>query len=188
MDADIESFLIRLRVMFDELAFVIRSFMPIYVRHLSSPEGGVPANYKYFSFNSFLKYVSKYPEADPLLTHLVDGRKTFFKEFIEKRDDIIHFRAKAVVFVRDQLGVGFLDKNLDYSSGSSIQIRDLAPYVAGAITDLWNFMNDDMVSYFRTLIGSGRLRYKPLGIGCVIMKGTGVARLKKSIVSSSPHT
>jgi hypothetical protein len=105
---EIEHFLMRLRVLLDEVDYVIRIRLPKTVRGLGQPEGPGPMQYKQFSINKLVKLVDKHPAFYPHLARLLNSNRNNIQTYIELRDDIAHFRAQALIFRGETMSVGFI--------------------------------------------------------------------------------
>jgi hypothetical protein len=151
--------------------------MPKTVRRLSDPGG--PTGYKQFSINSFIGYVEKNPNCCPHLKRLMENNRASINRYITIRDDIAHFRAKALIFLGDKMSVGFAGARESKGHGI-LPHTDLRTYVDNATTWMWDFLERDVIEYFRGRIADGELDFKPLGIGPHRISMPGIARFKRA--------
>ncbi|MBW7975074.1 hypothetical protein [Bradyrhizobium sp. BR 10289] len=177
-ELEIEHLLVRLRVLIDELAYVIRVCMPPAIRGLSQPKGPGPLQYRQFSIRELLKFVRKHPDVSTALTKLLENNRQDIERFVSRRDDIVHFRAKAIIFRTNTMRVGFLDSRLSTSNGA-IEHTDLREFIEPALVWVWRFMQSDLVQYFREEIAVGSLEFDSVGIGPHKISMPGSVRLKK---------
>ncbi len=177
---EIEHFLMRLRVLLDEVAYVIRIRLPQTVRGLGQPKGPGPMQYKQFRINELLKFVQDYPESSPYLTRLLEGNRDNIHKYIELRDDIAHFRAQALIFRGETMSVGFIGAREAAQSPRTVPHTDLRTYVNSATIWMWQFLQRDVVAYFRARVENGELGFAPLGIGPHRIGMPGVARFKQA--------
>jgi hypothetical protein len=184
-ELEIEHFLIRLRVLIDELAYAIRAHMPLEVRGLGKPQGPGPVQYQQFSISKLLTFVRKNPKYSEALTTLIESNRTQIDDFVSRRNDIVHFRAKAIVFSTETMRVGFLNSRLSPRAGS-VQHTDLREFIEPALVWVWRFMQSDMVQYFRNEIAAGTLKFEKIGIGPHKIHMPGSIRLKRLLNSPQP--
>jgi hypothetical protein len=95
---DIESFIIRLRIIFNDIAFIIRQLYPNQVRGMPSPSGEQKAKNKELSINNLYNFTKKNPDFDPKLTELLNRNKDWLFALCKQRDNIVHYKSKVVVF------------------------------------------------------------------------------------------
>jgi hypothetical protein len=176
-ELEVEHFLIRLRVLIDEISYIIRSFMPKKVRGLSEPEGPGPLEFRQFRIRKFLRFVSANPNYSTALTNLIEKNRSAIDRFISRRDDIVHFRAKAIVIRTDRMMVGFVDRNLA-KIRDTLPHEDLMQFVNPSLAWVWHFMQSDVVEYFGELIQEGTLDFSYFGIGPHRLRMPGARRLK----------
>lgn len=175
---EIEHFLIRLRTLLDEVAYAIRTRISENVRGLSPLGGPGPIEYKHFSITTLLKFIGKYPNYCTHLNRLLENNKSEIKKFIELRDDIAHFRAKAIIFPGPPLSVGFVGARDDFPS-KTLKHTNLSEYVDEATILVWNFLQFDLVQYFRGRVEDGEINFKPLGMGLTRISMPNIRRFKK---------
>jgi hypothetical protein len=175
---EIEHFLMRLRALLDEVAYVIRIRIPETIRGLGQPKGPGPMQYKQFRINTLLKFVRDYPEFCPHLTRLLEGNRHNIHKYIELRDDIAHFRAQALIFRGETMSVGFIGAREAAQNLPSIPHMDLRTYINSATIWMWQFLQRDVVEYLRARVENGELGFAPVGIGPHRIGMPGIARFK----------
>jgi hypothetical protein len=174
---EVEHFLIRLRALLDEVAYAIRTRLPKTVRGLSEPGGPGPFEQKQFSITALLKFSNKHPHFCRHLTRLLENNENDIRRFIELRDDIAHFRAKAVVFSGSSMSVGFIGAR-QIPNTTIIEHSDLLKYIHDAMIWFWRFLQLDVVEYFRGRVEDGKLKFQPLGLGLSRITMPGIRRFK----------
>ena len=174
-ELEVEHFFLRLRVLLDEVAFAIRIHLKPQVRGLGRPEG--PGPQKYFSINKFLKFVSEFPNHNVPLTDLINGARGDLERFIGLRDDIAHFRAKAIVFPGTHMSVGFVGSRASRDV-KKIEHSDLSQEINQSVIWMWQFLQIDVVRYFRRLIEQGEIDFRSVGVAPVRIQMPGLRRFK----------
>jgi hypothetical protein len=185
-ELEIEHLLMRLRVLLDEVAYAIRILLPSNVRGLGGVKGPGPT--KHFSMTELLKFTKKYPKHFPLLTHLLENNQSNIHRFIELRDDIAHFRAKAIIFPGDSLNVGFIGARNSNDEQNRVQHTELSEYFNDATIWMWNFLQIDVVDYFRGCVEDNDLAFAPVGIGLARISMPGLTRFKKFLDKTQQAT
>jgi hypothetical protein len=152
LEADIEMFVIWLRIVMNDLAYIIRQALPTNVRSLTIPTGpGSPLN-KEMSINDLLSFVEKNPEEYPELTELISSYSSWIKDLRKERDQIIHYKGRVQTFSFEE-GVGFavMDPADRYSTytqmpdgSQKIDTRQVREFVHEQTKALYRFMNEDM--------------------------------------------
>jgi hypothetical protein len=174
---EIEHFLMRLRVLLDEVAYVIRIRLLRTVRGLGQPKGSGPS--KQFSINELLKFVKKNATFCPHLTQLLESNRADIYKYIELRDDIAHFRAQALIFRGDAMNVGFIGSRETAQSQQGVPHTDLRAYINNATIWMWGFLQRDVVAYFRARVENGELGLSPFEIGPYRIAMPGITRFKQ---------
>jgi hypothetical protein len=183
---EIEHFLIRLRVLLDEVAYDIRVRLPRTVRGLGQPQG--PGASKHFSINDLLKFVNKHATFCQYLSRLLESNRGNIHQYIELRDDIAHFRAQALIFLGDAMSVGFIGSRENATSQHRIPHSDLLTYVNNATMWMWRFLQRDVVAYFRARVENGELGFAHVGIGPRRIGMPGIIRFKQVLGALPPHS
>lgn len=184
LEADIEMFIIWLRVVMNDLAYIIRQALPTNTRSLKSPDGPVPLLNKEMSINKFLRFTQQHPDQFPELTVLFSSNSSWISDLLEERERIIHYKGRVQTFSFDE-GVGFavLDPADKYSTytkmpdGSErINTRPVKEFVHAQTAALYNFMNEDLRDFLikysernnhkmsQVFNGTGNTRMS--GVGC----------------------
>lgn len=194
LEGDIEMFVIWLRVVMNDLAYIIRQALPPNAGSLKSPRGSVPPLNKEMSIHDLLCFTEKFSSQFPELTVLFSTNSLWIKDLREERDRIIHYKGRVQTFSFDE-GVGFavLDPADQYSTytkmpdGSErIDTRPVKKFVHTQTTALYKFMNEDLRDFIikyaernghqMSHIFTGKGNTRMSGVGCDLF-----AMLKKDV-------
>jgi len=169
---DIESFIIRLRILLNEIAFIIRQLYPEQIRGMPSPKGKQRAANKEMSINELRKFALKNPEFDPKLTELLSKNEDWLVTLRKQRDDIVHYKSQVVIFDPGKPGMMFavVNPGSDYPTeptqegGVRLVLTPVFEFVNSQIVSLLIFLNQDVVEFITSLIKTNGLQYGDVGV------------------------
>ena len=109
LDLDLENFIIRQRVVLNDIAYIVRQLLPKDARSMGKPKGGKhPANREY-SVTTLVKDLGKNSQSFPEISSAFANASEWINELKNGRDCIIHYKAKIVIFKGDPVGFAFSD-------------------------------------------------------------------------------
>jgi hypothetical protein len=97
LDADIENFIIRVRVVLNNLAFCLRKLYPKKVPGLTSWADSGKGRMK-ASFRAYLSFITEYPDYHPAMTKVLEANRQWLQTMLEHREDVLHYTGMAFVF------------------------------------------------------------------------------------------
>ena len=154
---DLEHFIIRHNILMNDLAFIIRQFYHSNVRSMPNPKGaGCPEN-KEQSFELICKFfmkinISYHPEFSETLKAFVNLTS---KEMRVKRNRVIHYKAKAIIFQMEDLTFAFDDPCNTMSTipteagGKKVVNESVFEFVNNTMVETLNFVNNKLVSVYK---------------------------------------
>lgn len=160
LEADIEMFIIWLRVVMNDVAYIIRQVLPPDARSLKGPKGSVPPLNREMSIHDLLEFTEKNPDLFPELTTLLSSYSHWIKDLRKERDQIVHYKGRVQTFSFEE-GVGFavMDPADSYSTytptpegGEKIGTRPVRNFIHEQTKALYKFMNEDMVDFLNKYI------------------------------------
>ncbi len=171
LDADLESFIIRFRIVLNDVAYVIWQLLPKNTRGLKGPRGGThPKNREMsvFLLSDFLTAnASTYPElaaafsdADPWMTRLRNDR-----------DNVIHYKSKAVIFEGESplfalLGAAGTERTEPTpEGGQKLVLQPVAEFVNGQMIALHQFMHEHLAAAVKAHAARHELKSVQVGWG-----------------------
>lgn len=180
---DIESFIVRLRILLNEVAFIIRQLYPKDARGMPSPTGKQRTANKEISINDVRKFILKNPEFDPKLTELLSKNEDWLVRLCKQRDDIVHYKSQVSIFEPGKPNMMFAITNPggDYpmqvtqEGGSSLVLTPVFEFVNEQMASLLIFLNRDAVEFIMSMIKSNGFQYGEVGLpGSTRISCTGV--------------
>ncbi|WP_017451405.1 hypothetical protein [Herbaspirillum rubrisubalbicans] len=141
LEMDIENFVIRMRIVLNDIAFLIRHILPKHARNISppSPRGGRSDHRTYeMSMNTLIQGMGEQPELYPEFWVPLSAIKEWIETRKHERDRIIHYKSRILV-VSDTDGPRFLTLSTDDD-------RNLRPMTSRErSTPVANFLNMEML-------------------------------------------
>lgn len=183
LENDMESFIIRLRILLNEVAFIIRQLYPSQVRGMPSPKGERRAANKEISINDLQKFILKNPEFDPKLKELLGKNEDWLTELRKQRDDIVHYKSQVIVSEPSESNIMFavINPGGDYPTqvtqddGVRIVPMSVFEFVNNQMVSLLIFLNCDVVEFIMSVIENRGFQYADFGLpGSTRFSCTGV--------------
>lgn len=101
LESDIESFIIRFRIVLNDLAFVTWQVLPPSSRGLKGPRGSSHPKNREISFFSLTEFLSENRNTYPELAKAFEKTLQWAGYLKDQRDNVVHYKAKAVAFDSD---------------------------------------------------------------------------------------
>ena len=98
LEADLEHYIVRFRIVLNDVAFVVRQLLPSEVRGLKGPSGGVHPRNREMSMFSLSKYLLKHPDSYPEFARAFSRTVDWMTRLKRDRDNVVHYKAKVVIF------------------------------------------------------------------------------------------
>lgn len=149
LDSDIEHFVIRFRIVLNDIAFIIRRLLPQNVRGFKSPGGGAHPRNREMSYSDLSKSLLKSTEFPEVAAAFYNASK-WVDKFKKERENVVHYKTKIVVFEAHPLAFGFMDAageiGVEKTSdgGHRLTLHPIANYVNDLTLNLHQFMHIDL--------------------------------------------
>ena len=169
LDADVESFMIRYRIVLNDIAFIVRQLLPVSARDLRSPRGRAHPKNREMSVFQLAFYFSKQPEACPELSAAFSAASPWMTQMKNARDNVVHYKAKAVVFERDEPELAFLsaagtERTMPTNNGGTrLVLEPISQVINFPMLALHNFMHVELAAAIRAHALRTGLRERKLG-------------------------
>ncbi len=98
LDADIESFIIRFRIVLNDIAFVIWQLLPKNTRGLKRPRGGTHPKNREISVLLLSEYLTENSSTYPELAMVLSNAIPWITRLRKERDNVIHYKSKVFIF------------------------------------------------------------------------------------------
>lgn len=175
LENDIESFIIRQKIILNDIAYIIWQIFPPNTRDLKSPKGPtqIKKEMRYKDLKDFVENNSKFIN----LAEIFEKNDIWISEIEESRNGIIHYKSKAIIFktkpdltftIINAAGTGEIGIASNDKSVPKISIFD---FINTQIKSLWNFLNNDLIKWLQDYIRDKKMNYKEIGkdatISCI---------------------
>ena len=98
LDADIESYIIRFRIVLNDIAYVTWQLLPKKTRGLKEPRGGTHPKNREMSVYSLAKFLTEQSAAYPELAAVFSKATPWMTRLKNDRDNVVHYKSKVLVF------------------------------------------------------------------------------------------
>jgi len=166
IESDIESFIIRQRIILNDIAYIIRQILPARLRGLRDLNN--PTQFKKeMSYKDLKKFVEKSCDFQDL-AKIFEINDKWISEIKQARDGIIHFESKAIIFLTEPeftftiinaAGEGEIGSAPDNRSVSKIPIFT---FINNQLLSLWNFINEDLKNWLQDYIKDKKMNYREI--------------------------
>lgn len=183
MENDIESYIIRERILFNDIAWSIRMILPKEIRGLRSLDLQKDDEMR---FDNIINFVKNNPESFKGLTKLINKNKEWIENNIKQRDDIIHFKKNVLVFKDSELSFSFLpikinDNNFYKDSDGYKRIKSTVvfKFINDKMVRLLSFLNDDVFNFILSYANENKIEVKECLLNKVCINYVGVSTYLK---------
>lgn len=164
LEADIENYIIRLRIVLNDIAFVTRQLLPKHTRGLKGPSGSTHPKNQEMSILSLVEFLEKQNEIYPELAAVFTKATPWMTRLKKDRDNVVHYKSKVVVFGTESPSFAFIDaaKTMRTEStpegGQRLLLESVADFVNSQMLSLHNFMHTDLANAVRIHASSFNLK------------------------------
>lgn len=164
IESDIESFIIRQRIILNDIAYIIRQILPPNMRDLKGPNGPTPFK-KEMRYKNLKKFVENNCNFGSL-AEILEKNNEWVLAIEQAREGIIHYKSKAIMFetkpeltftIINAAGIGEIGSASDDKSILKISIFT---FINNQMISLWNFLNVDLKEWLQDYIRDKEMNYK----------------------------
>ena len=179
IESDIENFIIRQKIILNDIAYIIRQILPTNIQSLKNPT----SIKKEMRFKDIKDYVKKDDRFNNL-NEIFEKNEIWMSKIENLREGIIHFKSKASVFetkpclsftILNAYGRGGIGSTSNNGSIPKIPVFD---FINTQIKSLWDFLNTDLTKWLQNYIQDEKMNYKEIGKDSK-MSCTGIALFKE---------
>lgn len=155
LEEDVENFIIRFRVVLNDLAYALRNFYPSNLRGFPGLKGGVHPLNREFSFFDFFKFIKENPSFHQDLNEVFVKNESNLKLLRRQRDNIIHYKSKVIIFSKDVLEFAIFsnanDELTEKTSDGRVMVitTPVFSFVNSQVMFLYKFINEDMLNVYQ---------------------------------------
>ncbi|MBU2591409.1 MAG: hypothetical protein ABIJ24_04555 [Nitrospinota bacterium] len=170
LDSDIESFIIRMRIVLNDTAFIIRQLLPKNEQGLKGPKGGVHPRNKEMSMMDIFKYIEKNPNDFHEFTNVLKQNRDWIFRLRDQRDNIIHYKSKVIIFETEP-NISFAMLNAagtevtepTEDGGQRVVTTPIFEYINSQTLSLHKFLHVDLVSAIEQYIKRSGMKFSEVG-------------------------
>lgn len=169
LDADLEHFIIRFRIVLNDIAYVTWQLLPKNARGLKGPRGGTHPRNREMSMFFLAEYLIANASTYPDLSAAFSNATPWMTRLRNDRDNVIHYKSKAVVFEGDSplfalLGAAGTERTEPTTDGGQrLVLQSVGEFVNGQMLALHQFMHDSLACAVQA--HAARLGLKSVQVG-----------------------
>jgi hypothetical protein len=169
LEADIESFIIRFRIVLNDIAYVLWQLLPSNTRGLKGPRGATHPRNKEVSIIAVANFLEKNESKYPELAAAFARARPWMDRLRNDRDNVVHYKSKALVFDTNPPSFALInaagtERSVPTPEGGSRLLSESIPlFVNGQLLSLHNFMHSDLS--FAIGIHANRANLKQMPVG-----------------------
>ncbi|MCF8241463.1 MAG: hypothetical protein K9J16_08740 [Melioribacteraceae bacterium] len=170
IEEDIENYIIRMRIVLNDVAFIIRQLLPENKRDLKNPKGGTHPKNREMSIFEIIDFFSKYPDEIPQLSSVLNNNKGWISRMKNQRDNIIHYKSKVIIFETEpdisfaMLNAAGTEKTEKTSDGGiRVVMTPVFEFINSQTVSLYNFLQIDLYNALKEFICKTDSNFKEIG-------------------------
>ncbi|MED5618127.1 hypothetical protein [Ideonella sp. BN130291] len=152
LDADLEHYIIRFRIVMNDVAFVIRQIMPSSLRGFKGLTGGVHPKNREMSVFTLAQYLSKNSDSFPEFAEAFASASKWMARLANDRDNVVHYKSKVVVFETPipsfaLVNAAGTERSEPTADGrSQMALTQISEFVNSQMLALHRFMHEDLAT------------------------------------------
>ena len=162
LEADLEHYIVRFRIVMNDVAFVVRQIMPSNLRGFKGLTGGVHPKNREMSVFTLSEYLSKNATSYPEFAEVFAGASEWLARLANDRDNVVHYKSKVVVFetplpsfaLMNAAGTERTETTAD--GGSKLALVPINEFVNSQMFALHQFMHEELaaaITSYATRVG-----------------------------------
>lgn len=169
LDADLENFIIRFRIVLNDIAYVTWQLLPNNARGLKEPRGATHPRNREVSMFSLAEYLIANASAYPELSATFSNAVSWMTRLRNDRDNVVHYKSKVVIFEGDSplfalLGAAGTERTEPTPDGGQrLVLESVVEFVNGQMLALHQFMHDSLATAVKA--HATRLGLKSVQVG-----------------------
>lgn len=156
LEADIESFIIRFRIVLNDIAYVVWQLLPRNTRGLKGPRGETHPRNREVSILALADFFEKNNTDYPELAATFSDARHWINRLRNDRDNVVHYKSKALVFDTNPPSFALINAAGTERSvptpegGSRLVLEEIPSFVNGQLLSVHNFMHCDLAEAIRS--------------------------------------
>jgi len=152
LDADVENFIIRFRIVLNDIAYVVWQLLPSNTRGLKGPKGGTHPKNREVSLFSVSEFLSANAADYPELADAFTAELPWMSRLKNDRDNVVHYKSMVVIFEAEVPSFALLNaagtERMEPTSegGMKLILEPVAEFVNSQMLALHRFMHVALAS------------------------------------------
>lgn len=172
LDADIEAFIIRYRIVLNTLSFVIRQLYADQIKGLPQLRRTPYDKNKEVSFRDLHNFLKNNPTHHPALLNALEKNKDWLYVLLHQREDLLHYKGMVVIFEPRQNSRSFAilkpggDHEFETNSQGQERIKkvEVFAFVNTQMRNLHHLIDVEIVQAIQNYVVDNNLAVNPVGI------------------------
>lgn len=184
LDADIESFIIRFRIVLNDVAYVLWQLLPPNTRGLKAPKGGTHPRNRELSIFTLAEHLLGSPQEYPELAEVFVEAEPWMRRLKDQRDNVVHYKSKVLIFESVPLSFALVNAagtertEPAPEGGQRLVMEPVGQFVNSQLLALHVFMHDRLAT--AVAAQARRLDLKSVQVGWAHrMSSIGIRRFRK---------
>lgn len=155
LDADIENYIVRFRIVLNDIAYVIWQLLPSNTRGLKGPRGGTHPRNREMSIFTLAEYLKDQCAIYPELAAAFEKAFPWMTRLKNDRDNVVHYKSMVVVFEAESPSFALLNaagtERMEKTpeGGQKLLLEPISEFVNSQMLALHGFMHIDLASAVR---------------------------------------
>lgn len=170
IESDIESFIIRQRIILNDIAYIIRQLLPRELRGLENPRGSTHPLNREMRIIKIIDYVEEHKAEFKVLHEILKKNKNWILEMRSQRNGIVHFKSKVILFeTKPGISFAILDAagtektEPTDNGGRKVIMTPVCKFINTQTKSLWDFLNIDLKKWLEYYIKDKKMTYREVG-------------------------
>lgn len=169
LDADIENYIVRFRIVLNDIAYVTWQLLPSNARGLKGPRGGTHPKNREMSVFTLAGYLQGQSAIYPELAAAFSKASSWMTRLRNDRDNVVHYKSMVVVFGTESPSFALLNAartermEVTPEGGHKLLLEPIADFVNSQMLALHKFMHTDLASAVRAHVSRLNLKSVPVG-------------------------
>lgn len=184
LEEAIENFIIRFRIVSNDIAYVAWQLFPSDTRGLKGPRGGTHPENKEISFFGLSEFLAKNNAKFPELAGAFENAQSWKTRLKNDRDNVVHYKSRAVVFESDPTSFALLNAagtertEQTPDGGKKVVTEPVKEFVNSQMFHLHRFMHVELCEAVRNHAQRMGMKMKQIGSNARI-RCTGIERFRR---------
>jgi hypothetical protein len=150
LDSDLEAYIVRFRIVLNDIAYIVWQLLPQKLRGLKGPKGGTHPRNREVSIFDLVKSLSAHSNEYPELAAVFDTAVPWMARLKEDRDNVVHYKSQAVIFDTEPPSFALLNaagtERTEPTSdgGRKLALIPIAEFVNGQLLSLYLLMHSEL--------------------------------------------